>query len=147
MSHHNSIFIKYSTDIYFRMYNPLVYAVEAHCSYVCKYGNSEKPILFIGMSASPYGMAQTGVPLGNLKHVRNYLGLTDFDVKYVFSSHLFHSFTFWKIFEINFKPLLLLKIVRMIFFKNCAIDNCHSLAMVHPIYIAIVANKLRKRRQ
>lgn len=63
------------------MYNPLVYAVDAHCSYVCKFARSEKPVLFIGMSATPYGMAQTGVPLGNLKHVKDYLGLTNFKVK------------------------------------------------------------------
>eukprot|EP00116_Pleurobrachia_bachei_P013730 sb/3473992/ len=50
------------------MYNPLVYACEPHCAYVCKYGNAEKPILFVGMSATPYGMAQNGVPFGNTKH-------------------------------------------------------------------------------
>ena len=65
------------------MYNPLVYAVDSHCSYVCKYGDAEKPILFVGMSATPFGMAQTGVPFGNLKHVRDYLGLSNFDVKFV----------------------------------------------------------------
>ena len=65
------------------MYSPLVYAVEPHCSYVCSYGDSEKPILFVGMSATPYGMAQTGVPFGNLKYVRDYLGLKSFDVKLV----------------------------------------------------------------
>ena len=65
------------------MYNPLVYAVDSHCSYVCKYGNAEKPILFVGMSATPFGMAQTGVPFGNLKHVRDYLNLSHFDVQLV----------------------------------------------------------------
>lgn len=62
------------------MYNPLVYAVDPHCSYVCKYGNSEKSILFVGTSAAPFGMAQTGVPFGNLKQVKDFLGLSYFEI-------------------------------------------------------------------
>jgi len=63
-----------------RFYNPLVYAVDAHCNYVCKFGRTEKPILFVGMSSSPYGMSQTGIPFGNHRHVTDYMGLDKFDV-------------------------------------------------------------------
>ena len=63
------------------MYNPLVYACEPHCAYVCKYGNAEKPILFVGMSATPYGMAQNGVPFGNTKHVKEYLNVPPLEIR------------------------------------------------------------------
>ena len=48
-----------------------------------KYGNAEKPILFVGMSATPYGMAQNGVPFGNTKHVKEYLNVPPLEIRLV----------------------------------------------------------------
>ena len=43
------------------IYNPLDYAAETHQSYVHRYGNSKKRVLFLGMNPGPFGMAQNGV--------------------------------------------------------------------------------------
>jgi len=43
------------------IYNPLDYASSTHTDYVCRYGNSVKKILFVGMNPGPFGMAQNGV--------------------------------------------------------------------------------------
>ncbi|GHC46603.1 uracil-DNA glycosylase family protein [Roseibacillus persicicus] len=56
-------------------YNPLEYAWERHCDYLEKYGNGTKRVLFLGMNPGPYGMAQTGVPFGEIEHVRDWLGI------------------------------------------------------------------------
>ncbi|MGB0745278.1 MAG: uracil-DNA glycosylase family protein [Opitutales bacterium] len=57
------------------IYNPLDYAWEAHELYMRMYGNSPKKILFMGMNPGPFGMAQTGVPFGEIDHVRDWLGI------------------------------------------------------------------------
>ena len=58
------------------VYNPLVYAYEAHAEYLRRYANSEKQVLFLGMNPGPFGMAQTGVPFGEVKLVRDWLAVT-----------------------------------------------------------------------
>lgn len=45
------------------IYNPLDYAADTHRSFVHKYGNSTKDVLFLGMNPGPFGMAQNGVSL------------------------------------------------------------------------------------
>ena len=57
-------------------YNPLEYAWELHVRYLEKYGSSRKRVLFMGMNPGPYGMAQTGIPFGEIDHVRDWLGIT-----------------------------------------------------------------------
>ena len=57
------------------VYNPLSYAWAAHCSYLEKYGNSRKRIIFLGMNPGPWGMAQTGVPFGEISAARDWLGI------------------------------------------------------------------------
>lgn len=54
-------------------YNPLDYAWERHCDYLSRYGSGQARVLFLGMNPGPYGMAQTGVPFGEIPHVRNWL--------------------------------------------------------------------------
>jgi len=49
-------------------YNPLEYAWAPHCDYLLKYGSSRKKILLLGMNPGPWGMAQTGVPFGEVEH-------------------------------------------------------------------------------
>ena len=57
------------------IYNPLSYAWTAHKSYVEQYANSNKRVLFMGMNPGPFGMAQCGVPFGEIDAVRDWLGI------------------------------------------------------------------------
>ena len=53
--------------------NPLDYAAAAHESYLQKYGGGKKRVVFLGMNPGPFGMAQTGVPFGEVAAVRDWL--------------------------------------------------------------------------
>jgi single-strand selective monofunctional uracil DNA glycosylase len=57
------------------VYNPLRYAWRAHEVYLRRYGNGPKRVLFLGMNPGPFGMAQTGVPFGQVAAVRDWLGI------------------------------------------------------------------------
>jgi single-strand selective monofunctional uracil DNA glycosylase len=57
------------------VYNPLRYAWAPHQAYLLKYGEATKRVLFLGMNPGPFGMAQTGVPFGEIAAVRNWLKL------------------------------------------------------------------------
>ena len=58
------------------VYNPLDYAWHAHALYLRRYGGGRKRVIFLGMNPGPFGMAQTGVPFGEVAAVRDWLGLT-----------------------------------------------------------------------
>ena len=58
------------------VYNPLDYAWRAHEVYLRRYGNSPKRVIFLGMNPGPFGMAQTGIPFGQIAAVRDWLGIT-----------------------------------------------------------------------
>jgi single-strand selective monofunctional uracil DNA glycosylase len=55
------------------VYNPLDYAREPHREYLSRFGRSPKEILLVGMNPGPWGMAQTGVPFGEIHLVRDWL--------------------------------------------------------------------------
>ncbi|MGD1083720.1 MAG: uracil-DNA glycosylase family protein [Verrucomicrobiota bacterium] len=55
------------------VYNPLVYAWPAHEQYVRRFGGAGKEVLFLGMNPGPFGMAQTGVPFGEIAAVRDWM--------------------------------------------------------------------------
>jgi single-strand selective monofunctional uracil DNA glycosylase len=57
------------------VYNPLAYAREPHEQYLNRYGGSPKEVLLLGMNPGPFGMAQTGVPFGDVRMVRDWLGI------------------------------------------------------------------------
>ncbi|KAK1341086.1 hypothetical protein QTO34_017488 [Cnephaeus nilssonii] len=57
------------------IYNPVEYAWEPHRSYVTRYCQGPKEVLFLGMNPGPFGMAQTGVPFGEVSVVRDWLGI------------------------------------------------------------------------
>lgn len=57
-------------------YQPLDYAWETHCQYLKRYGSGEKSVLFLGMNPGPYGMAQTGVPFGEIPAVRDWMKIS-----------------------------------------------------------------------
>ena len=58
------------------IYNPLEYARQAHDQFIRQYGTGTKEAIFLGMNPGPYGMAQTGVPFGEIAHVRDWLQIT-----------------------------------------------------------------------
>ncbi len=51
------------------------YARDGYESYLQKFGDSEKEVLFLGMNPGPYGMAQCGVPFGEVNLVRQWMRL------------------------------------------------------------------------
>jgi single-strand selective monofunctional uracil DNA glycosylase len=57
------------------VYNPLVYARQPEALYLERYGAGPKEAVFIGMNPGPWGMAQTGVPFGEVALVREWLGI------------------------------------------------------------------------
>ena len=57
------------------VYNPLDYAWATHEEYLRRYANGGKHAVFLGMNPGPFGMAQTGVPFGEIKAIRYWLGI------------------------------------------------------------------------
>lgn len=55
------------------VYNPLVYAWAAHDQYLKKYGQGRREVVLLGMNPGPWGMAQTGIPFGEVNLVRDWL--------------------------------------------------------------------------
>lgn len=59
------------------VYQPLTYAWRPHQCYLERYGSHPKRIVFLGMNPGPFGMAQTGVPFGEVAAVRDWLGIQE----------------------------------------------------------------------
>jgi single-strand selective monofunctional uracil DNA glycosylase len=57
------------------IYNPLVYARTGFDRFVKRYGKSTKEVILVGMNPGPFGMAQTGVPFGDVEMVKGWLGI------------------------------------------------------------------------
>jgi single-strand selective monofunctional uracil DNA glycosylase len=57
------------------VYNPLVYARGPGEEYLKRYAKSGVEALFLGMNPGPFGMAQTGVPFGEVNVVRDWLDI------------------------------------------------------------------------
>ena len=55
------------------VYNPLQYAWKAHRQYLERYARSSCRVLMLGMNPGPWGMAQTGIPFGEISAVREWL--------------------------------------------------------------------------
>ncbi len=58
------------------VYNPLIYAADPWNQYLKLYGGGEKRVLFLGMNPGPWGMAQTGVPFGEIEAVTGWLEIS-----------------------------------------------------------------------
>lgn len=58
------------------VYLPLDYARAPHEAYLQRFGGGPKRALLLGMNPGPFGMAQTGVPFGEVAAVRDWMGLT-----------------------------------------------------------------------
>ena len=57
------------------VYNPLRYARSGYDAYIARYANFPKQVVLLGMNPGPWGMAQTGVPFGEVTAVRRWLGI------------------------------------------------------------------------
>jgi single-strand selective monofunctional uracil DNA glycosylase len=57
------------------VYNPLRYAWEPHRRYLERYGEGTGRVVLVGMNPGPFGMAQTGVPFGDVAMVRDWMGI------------------------------------------------------------------------
>ncbi len=57
------------------VYNPLAYARRPHELYLERFGAGHKEVVLVGMNPGPFGMAQTGVPFGDVQFVRNWMGI------------------------------------------------------------------------
>ena len=58
------------------VYNPLEYAWAPHRAYLEKFGGATpREVFLVGMNPGPWGMAQTGVPFGDIDAVRNWMGI------------------------------------------------------------------------
>jgi single-strand selective monofunctional uracil DNA glycosylase len=55
------------------VYNPLAYAWATHRQYLERYGRGPKEVVLVGMNPGPFGMAQTGVPFGDVTMARDWL--------------------------------------------------------------------------
>jgi len=67
------------------VYNPLEYAWNGYSRYLERFAGSGsrggkgrgKRVLFLGMNPGPWGMAQTGVPFGEIGSVRTWMGIDE----------------------------------------------------------------------
>jgi single-strand selective monofunctional uracil DNA glycosylase len=57
------------------VYNPLTYAWDAHAAYLNLVSDHGARVVLLGMNPGPWGMAQTGVPFGEIAAVRDWLGI------------------------------------------------------------------------
>lgn len=59
------------------VYNPLEYAQRSHESFVSRFAEGRKRVVMMGMNPGPWGMAQTGVPFGEIPAVRDWMGISE----------------------------------------------------------------------
>jgi single-strand selective monofunctional uracil DNA glycosylase len=57
------------------VYNPLTYAWRPHQQYIEKFAKGKKKVLWLGMNPGPWGMAQTGIPFGQVGLVKDWMGI------------------------------------------------------------------------
>ena len=64
--------LKFTTPVT-HVYNPLEYAQKPLMQYYTKFASTPKEIIFLGMNPGPWGMAQTGIPFGEIRAVRDWM--------------------------------------------------------------------------
>jgi single-strand selective monofunctional uracil DNA glycosylase len=57
------------------VYNPLDYARAPYREYLRRFGTGPRQVVLVGMNPGPWGMAQTGVPFGEVCAVRDWMGI------------------------------------------------------------------------
>ena len=58
------------------VYLPTEYAWASHKLYLEKFASGQKKALMLGMNPGPWGMAQTGIPFGEIPAVRDWMGIS-----------------------------------------------------------------------
>jgi single-strand selective monofunctional uracil DNA glycosylase len=58
-----------------QVYDPLDYAWAPHRLYLERFGSGQPEAVLVGMNPGPWGMAQTGVPFGDVPMVRDWMGI------------------------------------------------------------------------
>lgn len=71
-----NIFPLYRTQKDYIIYNVFEYAWDGWMCYVKKCAQESASTLIAGINPGPHGMAQTGVPFGNISAVKNYVGIS-----------------------------------------------------------------------
>ena len=59
------------------VYNPLDYASAPYSVYLARYARRRPAAMLLGMNPGPFGMAQTGVPFGDVGMVTGWLGIRE----------------------------------------------------------------------
>ncbi|MGE4453427.1 MAG: uracil-DNA glycosylase family protein [Sphaerochaeta sp.] len=67
--------LRFSGD--FTIYNPLQYAWKMHEAYLRRYFSHPVRTLLLGMNPGPFGMAQNGIPFGEVNAVKQFLKLDE----------------------------------------------------------------------
>ena len=62
-------------DFVTHFYNPLLYAWNAHKIYLERFGSGSKKVFFLGMNPGPWGMAQSGIPFGEVSMVSEWMNI------------------------------------------------------------------------
>ncbi|MBI3835041.1 MAG: single-stranded DNA-binding protein [Planctomycetes bacterium] len=57
-------------------YLPIEYARDPHEQYLKRFGAGRREVILVGMNPGPWGMAQTGVPFGEVVAVRDWMGIS-----------------------------------------------------------------------
>ncbi len=57
------------------VYNPLVYARAPWDIYCERYGQGRREVMLLGMNPGPFGMAQVGLPFGEVAACKSFLGI------------------------------------------------------------------------
>ena len=57
------------------VYRTWDYTWQSHRQYLERFGKGGKRVVFLGMNPGPFGMAQTGVPFGEVAAVRDWMGI------------------------------------------------------------------------
>jgi single-strand selective monofunctional uracil DNA glycosylase len=57
------------------VYNPLEYARKPYRKYIHRFARPPKKVILLGMNPGPWGMAQTGIPFGEINAVKEWLAV------------------------------------------------------------------------
>ncbi|MBC2606961.1 uracil-DNA glycosylase family protein [Pelagicoccus albus] len=68
--------LKFSSPVAY-VYNPLGYAWKPQETYLRKFGSTRKRVIFMGMNPGPWGMAQTGIPFGEVAAVKDWMKIEE----------------------------------------------------------------------
>lgn len=66
--------IRFSKPV-FCIYNPFEYAWNSYQTYLQRFATGKKRVFYLGMNPGPWGMAQTGIPFGEVAAVRDWIGI------------------------------------------------------------------------